>query len=84
MYLNRIAALYCHWPEHTLQSMLVVQVLALRKNLMIVYTYHLDLLTQSVVIVCALLASQIASAGMMEDRGPLGSGNSISKPQLLA
>ena len=58
--------------------MLVAQVLTLRKNLVIVYIYHLDFLTQSVVIVCTSLASQIASAGMMEDGGPLGSGNCLS------
>ena len=27
---------------------------------------------------CASLASRIASAGMMEDRGPFGSGNCLS------
>ena len=45
---------------------------------MIVYIHHPNLLTQSVVIVCASLASRIASAGMMKDRGPVGSGNFLS------
>ena len=62
--------------------MLIAQVLTLRKNLVrnlvIVYIHHPDLLTRSVVKVCASLASRIASAGMMKDRGPVGSGNCLS------
>ena len=68
--------------------MLVAQVLTLRNNLVIVYihhpSHHPDLLPQSVVIVCALLASRIASAAMIKDRGPVGSGViaylAVSKP----
>ena len=74
--------LYCQWLEHTLQSVLAAQMLTLHKNLMIVYihhpSHHPDLLPQSVVIVCASLASQIASARMMKDKGPVGSGDCLS------
>ena len=84
MYLNRIAALLLP-VEHTLQSGLFAQAFTLRKNLLIVYihrpSHHPELLTRSVVIMrvmCASLASRIVSAGMMKDRGPVGSGNCLS------